>query len=463
MKLTKTSYAIYAWLLTYFILVGLILNNTVPYETDESFYITSSINMVKSHNYLLPTYFGDIRFQKPILPYWIVVLSYKLFGIHLWSSRILFLVIACLTLFTLYKFALLIIPHQEFAILTVLLLSSSSIFIEYSRLAMTDLVLTFFTTLSLYYFYKTLVQPEGLKINYFLGYITMGLAFLSKGFVGIFPLFAMLFYLIYLKPENYKKYLIYLIHPINLLAFMLIAFPWYLYAYTYHYRELFEQIKTESSAVSLLSNLESMIENMAYYFRVIVYYLPVTVVAAYVYLKKRTVFPKEFTLFLPYICAVLVVFIFFVERHRARYLLVLFPLLAILSAYLFYKNGLASTLKKVTIGLFCLHLTLFLLYSYFSGEPIKKLVLYWKNLQQGDLAVYGLDRYTTSWAQAFSEGRLKEYDKDVEYIILLKKDLDTFKNYEILQQAKLLRKIKFKNYRPIKDEREYVLIKRTSG
>lgn len=177
--------------------------------------------------------------------------------------------------------------------------------------------------------------------------------------------------------------------------------------------------------------------------------------------KER--FPKEFTLFFPYICAVLVVFIFFVERHRSRYLLVLFPLLALLSAYIFYENGLVNTIKKVAIGLFGLHLTLFLLYAYFSGEPIKKLVFYWKSLHQGDLAVYGLDRYHISWAQAFSRGNLKESHQDAEYIILLKKDLDAFKNYEIIQQAKLLRKIKFKNYRPIKEEKEYILIRRISG
>lgn len=130
------------------------------------------------------------------------------------------------------------------------------------------------------YHYKTLVQPKGLRLNYLLAYIAMGLAFLSKGLIGIFPLFAMLFYLIYLKPKNYKRYLLHLVHPINLSAFMIIAFSWYIYAYTYHYRELFEQIKTESSALSLPSNLKSMIENMAYYLRVIVYYLPVTVIAA---------------------------------------------------------------------------------------------------------------------------------------------------------------------------------------
>jgi len=451
---------IYGWLILYFILVGLTLNNTVPYKTDESFYITSAINMVKSHNYLIPTYFGNVRFQKPILAYWLVLLGYKWFGISLWSGRLLFLVTSCFTLFLLYKFALLVLNDPEFALLNVLLLSASSIFIEFSRMAMTDLILTFFITLSLYYFYKALVYPEALRINYLMSYAAMGFAFLSKGFVGVLPFFAMLFYFLYIKPENYKKYVGHLFHPVNLAVFMLIAFPWYIYLYVSHHQELLNQAKAESSMFSLF-NLKGVVESVPYYTRVIVYYFPATVLGIYLYIKKRTVLPKEFIFLLSYICAVLILFISFVELHKSRYLLVLFPALAILSSYIIYQNDLTRIMKKVAIGLFGLHMTIFLLAPYVLGEPVKELVLYWEKRQEGDLATYGLDRKDTSWAQALSHGALKEYTKGVHYLILFERtEMDKFKDYEVVKQAKLLRKIQFKGHKPVKEEREYFLIKR---
>ena len=69
----KNTYAIrqirkfvYIWLVFYVALIGLTLDNTMPYKGDESFYIASSIHMLKTGNFMVPVYFGDLRFQKPM-------------------------------------------------------------------------------------------------------------------------------------------------------------------------------------------------------------------------------------------------------------------------------------------------------------------------------------------------------------------------------------------------------------
>ena len=59
----------------------------LEYRDDEIFYFQSTQEMLKSGDILSPTYFGEDRFQKPILYYWLVLLSYKLFGIGWFSAR----------------------------------------------------------------------------------------------------------------------------------------------------------------------------------------------------------------------------------------------------------------------------------------------------------------------------------------------------------------------------------------
>ena len=64
------------------------LDEVPPYHADENFYVTSTRNMIDSGNYITPTNHGKKRFAKPILFYWFVAVSYKTFGINLFSARL---------------------------------------------------------------------------------------------------------------------------------------------------------------------------------------------------------------------------------------------------------------------------------------------------------------------------------------------------------------------------------------
>ena len=47
---------------------------------DENFYFQGSKNMLESGDWLTPRYYGKPRFQKPFLYYWLVAVSFKIFG-----------------------------------------------------------------------------------------------------------------------------------------------------------------------------------------------------------------------------------------------------------------------------------------------------------------------------------------------------------------------------------------------
>ena len=72
------------------------LPEVARYHGDERYYTDAAITMVQSGDYLTPRYAdGTERFKKPLLTYWILCASYKLFGISVFSSRLPFLLAGC--------------------------------------------------------------------------------------------------------------------------------------------------------------------------------------------------------------------------------------------------------------------------------------------------------------------------------------------------------------------------------
>ncbi|PIE35434.1 hypothetical protein CSA56_04180 [candidate division KSB3 bacterium] len=453
---TKT--VMYIWISLYMVLIGCTLKNTTPYKGDESYYIASSIRMVQSDNVIVPVYFGEARFQKPLIAYWLTTLGYKTFGIDLWSGRLPFLALSCALLMLLYKFALLLVPDYEFAALNVFLLSSATLFIEYTRVSMTDMPLTFFTTLSLYFFCKALQEPERLTRYYLFAYISAGLAYSSKGFIGIFPGLAIAVYLLLTRPAHYRKYLIRLFHPGYVLLFALLAFPWYVYAYFYHFDDLMKQFAVESSA-TFASNLWAIPGNLVFYPGVsLTFYLPFAPIATYLFIKKRPKIPTRFVPVLCYIGTTFLIFSLLLSRHKGRYALVVFPALTLIISYILYHSPFKKSAKTIAIAVAGLHIVVFLLYPTISGHPFTDLIQYWRNNTQGNLAAYGLTRREMSWAQALSNGDLQLHHEEGDYLLTNAEHLADFESPNILKQASRLSKIRIENGTLIKRKRTYYLI-----
>lgn len=458
-KTSVHSKTIYLWIALYAVLLGLTLDNTRPYKGDESLYIASSIRMLQTGEYMVPEFFGDFRFQKPILTYWITLAGYKLFGIHLWSGRILFLGLACALLILIYKFAFLILPNHQFARLNVYLLSSSTLFIEFSRVSMTDLPLAFFTTLGLYYFYKALATPEKLKVYYLLAFTSAGFALSAKSFLGVFPVVAMLVYLLFKKPQSFKRYALYMAHPLYWIVMLFLGFAWYGYIYWQYPTDLMNQLGKES-ATHLSLNLIPLFGHILFYAQTIItYYLPFTALAAYIYLKKRYRFPEQFLLVMLHLAITLMVLVFVVSGHKARYLLLIFPGITLLISYLIYQHNLSALAKKIAIGWAVLQILVFLCFPMISGAPLKHLVHYWEQHLTGDLTSYKLPRKETSWAQALSHGMVERYHRGNGHVIVEADDVDFFEKYEIVHQAVLLQTIRFENSQFVKKYQTYLLIK----
>ena len=63
------------------------LGSALPIIESEKFYYQSVKEMFARHDWITPYYQGQFRFQKPILFYWFVSLSYLVLGVNNFAVR----------------------------------------------------------------------------------------------------------------------------------------------------------------------------------------------------------------------------------------------------------------------------------------------------------------------------------------------------------------------------------------
>ena len=127
------------------------LGHSIP---DEKRYIQSTKEMAASGDYITPRYHGKLRFQKPILFYWLVILSYKFFGIGLYGARFPSIAAGILHVIVVYLLGRELF-NKKAGLFAACVLSTCEVFFMYSRFATPDATFSLFITASLYVFVKT--------------------------------------------------------------------------------------------------------------------------------------------------------------------------------------------------------------------------------------------------------------------------------------------------------------------
>ncbi|MEK7595151.1 MAG: glycosyltransferase family 39 protein [Patescibacteria group bacterium] len=219
---------------TFLIFSDLERNHLIPW--DEAIYAKVAKNMVKNKEYF--TLFWDSSkpwFEKPPLYMWFSALLIHVFGVSGFSAKLPSAIFGLGTLGVVYM-----IGRRLFGGLTGFLaaisLVSTVYFLRYSRIGMLDVSTTFFIALALYFYYFSLDSKEGRFrfLAYILSGLSCGLAFMTKGVVGLLPVFVILASEIYLlitkeKKLNLKSYWHFIFF--FLVAFLTIALPWHLWMF----------------------------------------------------------------------------------------------------------------------------------------------------------------------------------------------------------------------------------------
>jgi 4-amino-4-deoxy-L-arabinose transferase-like glycosyltransferase len=167
--------------------------------------------------------------DKPIFFYWLIALSYKLFGISEWAAR-LPSALAALGCLVLVYFFTRVRRGRWTALWSTLILLTNIEFFSLARIVIFDMSLTFFLTLALCAFYEAAHTEDARRrrIICLVMYVAFGAGTLLKGLIGVVvPGMVIFFYLLLGKQWAILKR-IYLVP--GALIFLAMVLPWYLQA-----------------------------------------------------------------------------------------------------------------------------------------------------------------------------------------------------------------------------------------
>jgi 4-amino-4-deoxy-L-arabinose transferase-like glycosyltransferase len=311
----------------------LLINSLTFYQGDERYYTDAAIRMLQSGDYLTPYYDdGGRRFLKPILSYWPLVASFRLFGINLPASRIPSIISGCLLVWLTYQLAQVLFRHNGIAALAAAVLASNSNFLHASLRARPDIHLCLFITVSLYGFARLFFRDTS-AYSYACAYLGAGVAVAIKGLPGLLTIaFASLFSL--LRRSNDSK-LRRLIHLPSILGGLAIGLSWFIVMYALHGAIAIQTFYTDQvhdklagSAINIVHNGFKYLTSMAAIFSpwfIIVVVLLMRGANAVTDALKR--FRSESLFAIGWFMTVLLVYLGGLS-NRNRYMLPAFPLLA---------------------------------------------------------------------------------------------------------------------------------------
>ena len=154
-----------------------------PLERAEIYFLDGARSMVERGDYLVPCYRGQPFFDKPALAYWLMALSFQLFGFSAGAARLVPALAALGTLLTTVWLGSLLFERRT-ALLGGLVLSTTLAFVAFGRIAMSDMLLTLGTTLAVTLAVRAFSRPRAPWAVPALGAV-LGLGFLTKGPVAL--------------------------------------------------------------------------------------------------------------------------------------------------------------------------------------------------------------------------------------------------------------------------------------
>jgi len=213
------------------------INNLLFTFPDEGRNAYATLYMIKTSDFIIPYYNGDIRYDKPPLLYYLGVLFYYIIPIDKQSLSLefLFRLVSVLSIFfsslVLFELSKSFIREKIFRYFSVIIfVSFVNIFIE-SKAFVPEPLLTLFINLSLLIFYKIYTKLK--DNNYidlkfiFLFWISLGLGILSKGIVSLIVIFLVI--VVFLLINKELSLIKYLFNPILApILGLFLGFSWFI-------------------------------------------------------------------------------------------------------------------------------------------------------------------------------------------------------------------------------------------
>jgi 4-amino-4-deoxy-L-arabinose transferase-like glycosyltransferase len=319
---------------------------------DEVFYSQTAREMQQQHSWMTPYLFGAPQFEKPIMTFWLLRLSFDVAGAAPFAARFFPAFFGIVGVIALYYLGWLGFRDGRKAFVSAVILMSCGLYVGLSRTVFTDLIFTVFILLSFLAFWWGYAIEQKRQAGWVLFFVCSALAVLTKGPLGlIIPLSVVLLFLVLRREAR-------LIagggFPLGLALFCLVALPWYIFMFkTYgnafvheffyndHWRRL---VEAEHPAADTwyyypLSTVGSMFPWSLFF---------IAAFGGFVKTLRRQAPP--FFWFLS--SWVVVVFVVFQVAHSklTSYVFPYFPALALMTGYFLEAAGAACFLKEMRPG-----------------------------------------------------------------------------------------------------------------
>jgi 4-amino-4-deoxy-L-arabinose transferase-like glycosyltransferase len=196
----------------------------------ESYFALGSRLMIEQGEWLAPHAPDELPLNKPPLTYWLIGVSYRFFGASYGSARLPSGLAALSVLAMIYALGVWL-HGKRVGLISAAMLASSYLFLSFTRMAMSDMLLTLCVTGALASFLVTLTstRSSGLSKFAYVGYAALALGVLTKGPVAL-ALIAMPIVLELMISRN-RTGLKQLKIVSGLLLFLLITAPYFLLVY----------------------------------------------------------------------------------------------------------------------------------------------------------------------------------------------------------------------------------------
>lgn len=329
------------------------------FPPDEPKYTYSAMKMLESGDFLTPTFNCKVRLEKPIFTYWMIALSYKIFGISDWAGRVptvFFMSLLLISLFFIVKKEF----DEKVALVSALFFATNFQIFIYSKAIVPEPFLLVFNTLATFALYFG-VKNESKKMI-IIGYIFSGLAFLTKGPLGIIIPFGINIPYFFLK-KGFKKGVLPIFNVYGVLLFLAINLPWYGMMIKIHGMRFINEF-------FIIHNIKRFSGSASMHIYPCYYYIPVIILSLFFwigylpsffrYLFKPKLNETEKFLF----WWIVFVFLFFsISKNKLHhYIIIIHPALAVLMGISYYKQENKNLFSNIVlVCLLIIEISLFFL------------------------------------------------------------------------------------------------------
>ncbi|RLJ71508.1 dolichyl-phosphate-mannose-protein mannosyltransferase [Hydrogenivirga caldilitoris] len=337
--------------LTVLCFISLIPNiGNYQFRGEEALRTMVAYEMDKSGNLMQPTLLGEPYYNKPPLFNWLILLSSKFIPWSELTARAVTLTSLLLTLIIIYTSSRVLVKNEPGVayLAPLVFISFSDVLFWYGYLAEIDITLTMFNSLALFLLY---VGFESNRTIFIVAVgIVIGLSFLLKGLpsYGLWLISCTALLIIYRNKLNNKVLISILVA--SLIALIIPAL-WLLNTNDpiFYIKKLFSEtvskVKGQSGVIDYLKHL--------FMYPVINFkqLLPTSIFVIYMVFRGNRRLPRELRILL-FICLLNYLPYLLSAEGKGRYVLPLFPLLAVVFSYLVLQNK--KYLKPLILTIFVL-------------------------------------------------------------------------------------------------------------